>query len=75
MMLIKNIYYCDKCGKKIGEEKPEWFYFDLYRYNFCEDCQSLYNEFMTQFNNLMKEADELEKKYKFGKYMEEKNGK
>lgn len=70
MMVEKRVYVCDKCGKEIGEEMPDYHYMDLYRYQLCEDCEMIYKEFSEQYDALWKQLDDLLKKYKFGKYME-----
>lgn len=69
MMVNKIIYYCDKCGKEIGEEKPDYRYIDLYRYQLCENCEILFNELIDQYFAIEKELDKLLKRYGFGKYM------
>lgn len=69
MKKIKEYHICDRCKKEINEEEINLRYDYAYRYELCDDCDNVYIEFETKVQNLKEKWEELEKEYKFGKYL------
>ena len=69
MKKIKEYHICDRCKKEINEEEINLRYDYAGCYELCDDCDYTYIEFNTKVQNLKEKWEELEKKYKFGKYL------
>lgn len=69
MKKIKEYHICDRCKKKINEEEINLRYYNACSYELCDDCDNVYIEFETKIQNLKEKWGELEKEYKFGKYL------
>lgn len=69
MKKIKEYHICDRCKKEITEEEINLRYDYTNRYELCDNCDYTYIEFETKVKKLKEKWEELEKEYKFGKYL------
>lgn len=66
MRKIETIFICDRCHKQkeliecIGRG---------HRYELCDECKKLWDEYNNKINKLEKEYEKLDKEYKFGAYL------
>ena len=67
------IYYCDKCKKQIKENELKTIFDGVFYYELCEKCNYEYEDYKKKYDELANKVDQLQKKYKFGKYLFEKN--
>ena len=73
MKKIKEYYICDRCKKEIN--KP-YFVCDgitYCNYELCKDCKETYDKFIEEYQTIQNKFDELNKKYKFGKWLPKDN--
>lgn len=69
MKKIKEYHICDRCKKEMTEEEINLIYDYAYCYELCDDCSDRFIEFETKIRNLKEKQEELEKEYKFGRYL------
>ena len=69
MKFIKEYYICDRCKKEVSKKDRFLTYYGPYCYDLCNECKTMYDEFRKKESILEQNADNLEKKYKFGKYL------
>lgn len=73
MEIRKVETYCDRCFKKLKNDK-EWYctYDRNYRYILCEECKTQYDEYKKEIEKLENKWEKITKKYNFGEYLLEK---
>lgn len=75
MKKINEYYICDRCKKEISKEERNNTCdgINAYLYDLCEECKKNYDDYKKEYSILESKADELSKKYKFGKYLPKEN--
>lgn len=77
MKKVKEVYFCDRCKKEIEDYSEEKHNicdrFNAYFYDLCENCKEDYKEYQAKLNGLEKTYKYISEKYKFGKYLFEKD--
>ena len=69
MKKIKEYHICDRCKKEITDEEINEVFDYAYRYELCNECKDVHDEFIRKVNGLKKTWEHLEEKYKFGEYL------
>ena len=74
MRKIEEYYICDRCKTKTSKEKLYDVYDYVYHYELCDVCKGNFDLYQCKVEKLKKEWEELEKEYKFGKYLPKEKG-
>lgn len=69
MKMIKEYFICDRCNKILTDKERNFVVDYMYAYDLCDECTIVFKEYRKELGALIDKEDELNRKYKFRKYL------